>query len=203
MRNDIQDLKLNLTLDHIARMSKNQLKAILRVAVKKEAFKYLSDIQAGHSKTKNLRYSSLQLQPYLSSQRSTTIQQKAMLFKLRTRMIDVRDNFKSGSANLLCRCCQKSVETQAHLLQCEALCDQDLVTSLPNYNDLFEEDPGKIEQIGKILIEKFKKFKSFNPSAHNAIAPEDKSEDSDDNVRAADGEDSDNLVNCLSVRIGI
>ena len=55
----------------------------------------------------------------------------------------------------------------------------------------------------KILIEKFKKFKSFNPSAHNAIAPEDKSEDSDDNVRAADGEDSDNLVNCLSVRIGI
>ena len=170
VRQDIQDLKLNLTFDNIARMSKYQLKAILRDAVKKEAYKYLSDIQAGHSKTKNLRYSGLQMQPYLTSHRSTTIQQKAMFFKLRTRMIDVRDNFKTGNVSVLCRCCQKGVETQAHLLQCEALGEQDLVTSLPNYNDLFEEDPVKIEQIGTILIEKFKKFKNFNPSAHNAIA---------------------------------
>ena len=74
VRQDIQDLKLNLTFDNIARMSKYQLKAILREAVKKEAYKYLSDIQAGHSKTKNLRYSGLQSQVNNHSAESNVFQ---------------------------------------------------------------------------------------------------------------------------------
>ena len=53
------------------------------------------------------------------------------------------------------------------------------------------------------LIEKFKKLKIFKPSAHNAIVSEENSKDSNDNVRAADADNSDHIVNILSVRTGI
>ena len=171
-------------------MSKYQLKRTLKNAVKAEAFKYLSGIQAGHSKTRHLQYSGLQLQPYLSSQRSTTIKQKSMIFNLRTRMIQMKDNYKNGKEDLLCKCCQKQAESQQHLLNCEKLNDNSLVADLHRYEDLYLEDADKVEAIGHILTEKFEKFKKFNPSAHNAIAAEESSEDSDGNVRAAGGENS-------------
>ena len=81
--------------------------------------------------------------------------------------------------------------------------DSSLVADLPAYEDLFSEDADKIETIGKILIEKYEKFKKFTPSAHSAITSEDPSEDNDDNVRAATGDDSDSLYYCLSSGIGI
>ena len=96
-------------------MSKYNLKYILKTAAKEEAYKYLSDIQSGHSKTRNLEYCSLQLQPYLSSMRSTSIKQKAVTFKLRTRMLEVADNFKTGKEDLLCKCCKKQSENQQHI----------------------------------------------------------------------------------------
>ena len=68
MRQDIQDLNPNQMFENIARMLNIKWKPSSEKLSrkKKEAFIYLSDIQAGHSKTRNLRYSGLQLQPYLS-----------------------------------------------------------------------------------------------------------------------------------------
>ena len=177
----------------------------MKTAAKEEAFKYLRDIQSGHSKTRNLEYSGLQLQPYLSSMRSTSIKQKALTFKLRARMLEVADNFKTGKNDLLCKCCKKQIETQKHLLFCEKLMDNGLVADLPMYEDLFSQDADKIENISNILINKYEKFKKFTPSAHNAItiSSEDPSEDTDDNVRAAIGEDSNDLLCYLSDGTGI
>ena len=205
VKQDINSLKINLTFEEIAKMSKYNLKYILKTAVKEEAYKYLSDIQSGHSKTRNLEYCSLQLQPYLSSMRSTSIKQKAVTFKLRTRMLEVADNFKTGKEDLLCKCCKKQSENQQHLLYCDALLDNDLVADLPMYEDLFSQDADKIENISNILINKYEKFKKFTPSAHNAItiSSEDPSEDTDDNVRAAIGEDSNILHYYLSDGTGI
>ena len=104
-------------------------------------------------------------------------------------MIQVKDNFKNGKDDLLCKCCQKQIETQQHLLSCEKLMDNSVVADLHRYEDLYLEDADKVEKIGHILAEKFNKFKKLNPSAHNAITSEDAPEDSD-NVRAAGGADS-------------
>ena len=120
-------------------------------------------------------------------------------------MLEVADNFKSGKDNRLCRCCRKHSETQKHLLYCESLLDNGLVADLPMYEDLFSQDADKIENISNILINKYEKFKKFTPSAHNAItiSSEDPSEDTDDNVRAAIGEDSNILHYYLSNGTGI
>ena len=45
---------------------------------------------------------------------------------------------------------------QEHLLLCSALSDNSLVTSTPNYQDLFSDDKAKIATIGRLLLEKFK-----------------------------------------------
>ena len=40
----------------------------------------------------------------------------SILFKARTRMIDVANNFRTGNAFIKCRACRKETETQNHVL---------------------------------------------------------------------------------------
>ena len=84
-------------------------------------------------------------------------------------MINVKDNFKFGKTDLLCKCCHNEVESQHHLLSCPILKDISLVADLPAYEDLFSEDADKIEKIGNILIQKYEKFKKFTPSAPSPL----------------------------------
>ena len=78
--------------------------------------------------------------------------------------MDVKGNFKQGNTNLECTKCEKEVETQQHILQCEALSSNSVVTQLPEYEDLHGADPDKIRRIGLILLEKFTLLRK--PSAH-------------------------------------
>ena len=79
-------------------------------------------------------------------------------------MIDLYCNFKQGKSDLKCRKCHVFDETQEHLLICQALSDNSLVTSTPNYHDLFSNDKVKIGTIGRILMAKFKLLNTDNYS---------------------------------------
>ena len=155
-------------------MSGNALKSKLKVAVKCAAFKYLTELQQTHSKSKNLIYSDLKLQDYLRSGGSGTIDQKANIFKIRSRMLDLKSNFKTSVENNVCTLCDNAEETQPHLLSCEALSSHNLVCSdvVPGYEDIYNEDAKKVEAIGVILMEKFNQFKNLkqNPDAHIIVS---------------------------------
>ena len=87
-----------------------------------------------------------------------TIQMKAFIFTLRSRMVDVKCNYKNGKTDLKCRKCSIEDEEQEHLLNCVALSDNSVVTTsteLPTYKDLFTNDKDKIKNIGQILHNKF------------------------------------------------
>ena len=47
------------------------------------------------------------------------------MFKLRSLMLEVKNNFKGGSTanNLMCDSCESSLETQDHILFCPAYSD--------------------------------------------------------------------------------
>ena len=50
------------------------------------------------------------------------VEKAQTLFKLRTRMVNVRENFKSGHiADMWCRICKLFREIQQHLLECPGL----------------------------------------------------------------------------------
>ena len=74
------------------------------------------------SKGKEIVYNKIELKHYLASTSSLTLQEKKEVFKIRTRMTEVKSNFKNKYENLNCdKCEQKNQyieETQEHMYNC-------------------------------------------------------------------------------------
>ena len=151
-----------MKLEDISTTSKKKFKSIVKEAVNKKAFEYLKLQQNSHSKSRNLVYSGLKLQPYLAPNAAKlSIQEKQSIFCTRSRMMDVLCNYKSGKKSLQCRACDKSPEEQVHLIKCEKLSVNELTRCIPEYNDLFSENVDKVAQIGRLLKEKFEMLKKI------------------------------------------
>ena len=162
VKKDMEDLDIK---EDIENTSADHLKKILKTAINKKALEYLLEKRDGHSKSRCLQYNSLEMQSYLKADSDTTIHEKCFFFRARTQTLDVKYNFKNGNGNLACAKCEKENETQKHLLTCESLSSNCVVSSLPEYEDLFGCDPDRIRTIGLILKQKFTLLKS-KPSAH-------------------------------------
>ena len=160
VKDDLKALKIDLDFDSIKKLSKTKFKMMVKDRTKATALQYLIKLQGQHSKSQNIEYQNLHLQDYLKSGSNLTIQEKAFIFAARTRMIELNCNFKQGKLDLKCRKCHAFDETQEHLLKCQALCDNSLVTSNPKYHDLFCNDKFKVGTVGRILLAKFKQLKS-------------------------------------------
>ena len=120
------------------------------------------------SKIKDIKYSSLKLQ---GADRPTTIKEKAQLFRARTRMMDLKCNFKLGQTDLSCsRCGTGEEESQRHVLSCPAVTqgDTSVVTDAITYEDLLDEDPHRVETLGHKLNQNFKVLKNLPCDRRNA-----------------------------------
>ena len=171
VRADMEKLEIKASFDTLSRWSVHQLKSTLKSAVVSKAFAYLSDIQKEKSKIKEIKYSCLKLQSYLSAERSTTIKEKSQMFRARTRMMDLKANFKLGQTDLSCsRCSTGEEETQRHVLSCPAVTqgDTSVVTNAISYEDLLEEDPHRVETLGHKLNKNFSLFKNLPCDRSNA-----------------------------------
>ena len=73
-------------------MKKVKFKTIVKKACKETAFKYLVSIKKRKTKLDNCEYNELKIRNYLKSDKLSSRKQK-LLFKLRTRMIDVGNNY--------------------------------------------------------------------------------------------------------------
>ena len=95
-------------------------KKVVREACEENALKYLKlHIK---SKGKELKYNQMELRHYLTSSSHLTLQEKKDLFKMRTRMTDVKSNFKNKYESLNCDKCEENneikEETQEHVYKC-------------------------------------------------------------------------------------
>ena len=93
----------------------------------------------------NLNYKDFRTQPYLLSGKIST-RKKKFLFKTRTRMVNVGDNF--GKKKELCPVCLVEFNTQRHLTECTVLkqhCPQMSNNTQSKYADIFGCDPGKMK----------------------------------------------------------
>ena len=130
-----------LTLNDIEKKSKYQMKKLVKEATKKAALKYLLNLKENMSKMKDLEYSDLQLQPYLSSDK-INIRLKKLLFKLRTRMTQVGHNF---GKKVVCQVCKlpNTQDDQKHLLlECVKVKVEN--THEVKYEDLFSDNVEKM-----------------------------------------------------------
>ena len=117
VKKDIDEINLEMSEDLISNTKKDRFKIHLKNKVQEAAFQYLLQIQQSHSKVKNIIYEKLQIQKYLLDVKFTT-KEKQLLFKLRTRMTNVKLNFKSKHQNLTCNLCKDNIlQSDNHLLQ--------------------------------------------------------------------------------------
>ena len=157
----------------IKKQSKENFKNIVKNKIKIAAFEYLRNIQATHSKSKQIEYKSLELQSYLKAGNDMTIQEKCFVFQARSHCVQVKCNFKIGLSDLKCRQCGIEDETQDHIMTCAALVDNSLTNqNIPEYGEIFSDNPQKIAFIGRILQTKFKKLNNNlqTPCAHTSSA---------------------------------
>ena len=132
----------------IRKIKKNKFKRILRKKLKELAFDYLQTLKNIHSKVKHINYTSLEKQNYMSKFQT---RETYLLFKLRSRMINLKANFRNfyNDQDLSCDLCQKGIEeNQAHLLECDTLiknCKELYDDQSVEYEDIFEEQEKQLK----------------------------------------------------------
>ena len=106
----------------------------------------------------DLTYNNFQTKSYLTSSKIST-RRKKLLFRARTRMLPVGDNF--GKKEELCPLCCLQRNTQFHLLECVVIkmhCPEILANNTDSkYEDIFSDDPVKMNNVSKYLESSLRK----------------------------------------------
>ena len=158
LEKDKVELNLQLTDEEIQGYSQEQFKSIVQTRIEKCAIKNLIKLRNSHSKSENLKINGFKPSDYHMSKNLTSEEVK-ILFKLRTRMIDVKGNFSSCyTNNIWCKLCNLFTETQQHLLECTVL--RIRTKNISNFKEVDHnmifcslKNPDKVTKIYKILIE--------------------------------------------------
>ena len=173
VKEDLESLNIDQTFEDIEQMEKESFKTLVRERVRHTAFEHLKQTQASMSKGKEIVYKDLSLQSYLKPNSYLSIKDKAFIFSARTRMLELKCNFKTNQVNLTCRKCGNQDEDQKHLLECPELSDLSVVPNterIPCYGDLFSNDVKMVSIIGKSLMYKYHVFKSTNVHSNTTSA---------------------------------
>ena len=153
VKEDMEILNINLSLDEISRLKKYSLKNLLN---KKSDAQVLNSLNSQKgNKVNQIEHKKLEMQKYLQPN-TMSIEQQKFLFQLRSRMLDFKINFKGGQTNLTCDLCQNHIDDQESLLTCEKLIDHTSITkNLPKYEDIFSEQVNTQLNILSILQERY------------------------------------------------
>ena len=121
LEQDKKDLKLDLSDTEIGCYSKDQFSRIVKQKTEEFAARQLEKVRDNHSKTENLKFEGFKPAKYFFSKNLTT-QEVQTLFKLRTRMVNVKGNYRSSNTNnMWCKLCLLFTENQQHLIECPVI----------------------------------------------------------------------------------
>ena len=117
LKSDFNLIELPFNEEKIKNMKPKIFKKLIKAKIKCAALKYLKEIQSEHSKIKLISYPKLEMQKYLSSKEFNN-EQVNLLAALRSRMVDVKCNFRGKYYDLNCRFKCNEEETQQHMFNC-------------------------------------------------------------------------------------
>ena len=144
---------LELEEEVIRKISKDSLSKLIDDMIKVKAYEFLIDKSKKHSKVRSNIYEDLEGSPYFTDHRFTPNLVNT-LFKMRTRMFDVRNNFRNMYASdAKCPLCQEGCDTQEHLLKCETLLEAYGKPVLVEYEDIFSKNTDALLKVTITLNE--------------------------------------------------
>lgn len=148
---DLKDFKIDLPFSEIKQMKKSSFKKLVKGKANEAALNYLNSLKLTHSKLDNLKYSELQIQPYLIN-RSIYTPMAQQVFNWRTRMANFRSNFSHGNEDLTCPMGCLHLDSQENILKCEIIQDNiDIDVSSVNYFNIFSSDIQKMKLTFEVL----------------------------------------------------
>ena len=136
-------------------IDKDEWKFLVDTNVNDHAFRKLQQECRDMSKTYHLKYEIFQRQSYITSCPSNIAR---LIFRIRGKILNCRDNHHSSNPITTCRLCETYIETQNHTINCKKVCPSDDIISLQTYmSDNFEID---LDQLQKIE-ERYKQFQEL------------------------------------------
>ena len=188
MKKDLEELDIDANFEQIKTKTKEIFKRLVKECVNEKAFEYLKNLQQTHSKSKPLQYEKFCLQEYLNADSKMTTKEKSFTFAARTRMLDLKSNFKAGQKDLNCRLCDNHEESQQMLLRCPALSsDSEPAVTVP-YSDLYSEEKEKVSEIAMVLKNKFEKYKNLQVRGQRNTSTQPGAASVDDNTSHVTGD---------------
>ena len=172
---DIEEINLQLTLEEIKGLPQESFRSKLKRAIDTAAFKWLMEEKKSKSKLKKLNFENLKMQNYLGSNELETLEKK-LLFQIRTRMLNVKANFKNNHSDLSCPLlCGHKEDNQQHILECPILLQNinDITTDKIEYDDISSSDISKQIRALRIISNLWKKRKTMMEKGwHPIIVPQ-------------------------------
>ena len=158
IQNDLSECNINLSEEEITNMKKETFKTLVKQKIKLLSKEYLISLRNKHTKSKDLLLEN-NIKGYSISEQ-LTIEDKQLLFALKTRAVDVKTNYKSMYSNLQCRLCNslEQEESEIHVMQCnKIISDESLKKPIEtiSYSDIFGNMKQQISAV-KILKKIFK-----------------------------------------------
>ena len=98
VQKDMSELKVILSFENIKAMSKNKFRNHIKKKIENEALVYLKSLIK--SKGKEIVYTQIEMQEYLRPESKLKIEEKQDIFRMRTRMIDIKENMKGKHKKL-------------------------------------------------------------------------------------------------------
>ena len=85
-------------------------------------FEKLQKIKLSHSKVNMIKHNVIKIQKYLQPNQAKMSKDEAQLiFRLRCRVTETKNNLKRKYTSLECRACGLEIETQEHIIICKEL----------------------------------------------------------------------------------
>jgi hypothetical protein len=143
---------LNITKEESMALSSNKLKDMLKEKAGDAAFHHLITKARVHTKVNEEVYTNLDGMTYMKHPQFSP-DLVNILFKFRTRMYNVKNNFRNNytKTNTLCPLCNLSEDTQSHLFDCTMIVDQKNKPTTTTYKDIFSPDINRLLDVAKEL----------------------------------------------------
>ena len=129
------------------------------MAIKEKSFKDLEKKKESHSKVMKIKYERLEMQKYLKpNEAKINLEEAQVIFKMRSRMTEVKANFKGKYENFECNACStKEYESQQHIIECKEINRRKIRNNKPpDYKELFSRNVIKQRMIARYFLENMK-----------------------------------------------
>ena len=162
IQENLQHLQIDWTFEEIENIPKATYKKIVKKRIKEKSFEYLLNLRnKRNGKGMDIDYTELRMQNYLRCEDlDITNDERKLIFQLRTKMcFKVKSHFRSMHLNIVCEGCLTEESTTKHTLECPDLIGKnELVTYLPDYKDLYEEDEDLQAYIARIFKDNLRRL---------------------------------------------